>query len=124
MPFWDLHLHILILLAILWGHREQHIYRHGYKDTTYHLFGKLSVRYHFNLWISWSLICYALGYWYLTPLFAMIEDMAYFAFHPDDTLDSGDWINMGMGGVNILGKWIPFVYVIAVLSTYLLYRIS
>ena len=124
MPFWDLHLHILILLAILWGHREQHIYRNGYADKTYHLFGKLSVRYHFNLWASWLLICYGLGYWYLTPLFAMIEDMAYFAFHPADWLGPEDWINMGLGGFRCFGKWVPSVYIIAVLSTCLLYWVS
>lgn len=120
----QLDLLLLALIAVLWGYVEQHVYRQGYQDKTFHLFGKLSVRYHLPTWGMWAAINYLAGYWWFTPAFAMIEDMSYFFFDPTDELDKDDWINMGLGGVSISGVWIPTMYIIAIAVTVVLFLIK
>jgi len=114
---------LLVLLALEWGRREQHIYRNGYKDTTLHVFNKsISVNYHFSLVFSWAAICYAFGYWYMLPAFMVIEDWSYFRFHPTDTLGPEDWVNFGFGGLMLAPDvWLPNVYIVGLGTTAALY---
>lgn len=118
--FLDTAFWLLVATGVLWGFMEQHVFRNGFRDMTYHLFGKISLRYHGTLWALWAIICYQAGYWWFTPAFAVIEDISYFAFHAEDTLDEYDWINFGLGGVRLFRWWIPFVYGIAGALTLLL----
>lgn len=113
---------LLVASALVWGFTEQHIYRNGYRDKTYHLWGKLSVRYHLTIICQWAILCYALGYWWMLPAYMVIEDWAYFRFHPTDTLDENDWVNFGLGGIRVLGAWLPAVYAIGLLLSFSIYH--
>jgi hypothetical protein len=104
---------LLVASAVVWGFQEQHIYRNGYRDTTYHLFGKVSLRYHLPMVTIWGILCTVSGYWWMLPAYMVIEDWSYFRFHPTDSLDPKDWVNFGLGGFRLFGgAWIPTVYLI------------
>ena len=53
----------------------------------------------------------------------LLEDIAYFSFHPDKTLEEDSWVNFGLGGFRIIGKWIPWTYIILVGLFALIYKV-
>lgn len=51
------------------------------------------------------------------PITVLIEDYAYFLFHPKDNLDPNDWVNWHFGGMYISKKsWLPGVYIMLFLA--------
>lgn len=120
MPFFDLNLYVLAAVAVLYGYIEQHIYSQGYRDYTYHLFGKLSLRYHVPMLAMWACICQLAGHLWFFPAFAVIEDLSYFAFDPTDALDKDDWVNFGLGGLGLFGRWVPTVHLVGIVLSIIL----
>ena len=114
---------ILALVAVFYGYVEQNVYRHGYRDNGPHIW-KINPRYHLPLVGIWFLTCYLAGLWFLIGAFAVLEDMAYFFFHPEDTLDSGDWVTFGMGGIRLGKFFIPTTYFLGVGLSVGLYFLS
>ena len=115
---------ILAAIAILYGFLEQWIKRNGFSDKGYHIFGKISAHYHIPMLAMWLLTCHLAGAWWAVGAFAVLEDMAYFFFHPEDTLDSGDWVNFSLGGFRLFGRWIPWTYILGIGLSVGLYFLS
>ena len=116
---------ILCTLASLYGWIEQHIYRHGYEDTGWHIFGKINPRYHLPLVAFWLGICYLTGAWWFIGAFAVIEDWWFFRFHQDKKLQRSSWVTFGMGGIGWDGVFfIPTTYFIGVGLTIGFYYIN
>src|SRR3990167_8822449 len=97
----------LFLLAVLFGYLEQYIYRSGFANKGTLLFGWLTPEYHLPLGIIWFSLCYLAGNWWFFPVFCVVQDASWFAFHPD-TLDRDDWVTAGFGGFKVFGQFIPY----------------
>lgn len=110
----------LVILAILFGWLEQHIYRNGYSDLGTHWY-LINPRYHLPMFSVWAIICYIADSFWFIGLFAVIEDYFYFIFHPDDNLSKDDWIFKLLGGFSIGDRIvIPYMYLLGILISVLL----
>lgn len=129
---------IWFFAAILSGYLEQFLMRAGAQPHLYEirmgsnivkgqrkkLFGWLIPAYHLPLGALWFLVCLALGEPESFPVFCVLQDWAWFRFHPD-RLNPKAWVNAKLGGFYIFGTaesknnwWMPFTYLIGVgLST-------
>ena len=114
---------VLAAIAIMYGYIEQNIYRHGNRDNGPHIW-KINPRYHLPLVGIWLGTCYLAGAWWAIGIFCVIEDLSYFAFHPDDTLDEKDWVTFSMGGIRLGKFFIPTTYFIGIGLSVGLYFLS
>ena len=105
---------LLVLIAVLFGYIEQYTYRNGFATGGPRLFNWLSIPYHVPLGALWLSTCILAGAWWFFPAFCVVQDWAWFRFHPHDTLDPGDWVNAKLGGFYVFRAWIPYTYLIGV----------
>ena len=116
---------LLMLWSIQYGLLEQWIKRQGFRTRSKKILKYFSI-YHLML----------LGLFFMTigiagfkgnikylPLMILVEDISYFSFHPDQTLEEDSWVNFGLGGFRIIGKWIPWTYIILVGLFVLIYKV-
>jgi len=99
-----------LILAFWYGFLEAIIYKNGFRSGKKIIFGKFAV-YHLALLIG-ALILLGSKWKYL-PLMILIEDISFFLYSPK-TLNETSWINLWFGGFRILGRWIPFTYIILI----------
>ena len=107
---------LLTTFAIQQGLIEQTVYRSGF-ITRANLFKWFTAGYHIPLFLGWLLICTVLGLWWFFPAFCVIEDWAWYRFHPHKRLGPNSWSNFGLGGFRLFGEWIPVSYLIGILTS-------
>jgi len=104
---WDDYL-VAILFSIVYGWVEMRIYQRGFR-TQRTIFNHFGI-YHVGMLALFILAAYPLVK--LLPLMIMIEDAAFFYFHPDKELTKKSWVNWKLGGFKLWGQWIPTIYVL------------
>lgn len=104
---------ILAAAAVIYGKIEAEIFRGGWlpRDDGI-LLGYFSLTYHAPAFLLWLSICYLGGYWWIVFSFAQLEDLSYFIFNPTDKLTDKSWVSGKIGGFTVVGRYIPFVYLI------------
>jgi len=115
---------LLMLWSVQYGLVEQWIYRQGFRTRKWKILKYFSV-YHLmmlGLFISTIGIAGFMNNIKYLPIMILVEDMAYFFFHPEQRLEEKSWVNFGLGGFRIRGRWIPLTYVILVGVFALIYK--
>ena len=115
---------LLLVLAILAGHIEYIIYRDGFRSTGRRWFGLFTTSYHIPTILFWWLMCTGLGYWWAIGIFAMVQDMSWYAFNPLDRIDPSDWISRKFGGFRLANFYIPYAYLVHLLISTALFAVD
>ena len=115
---------LLMLWSIQYGLLEQWIKRQGFRTRSKKILKYFSI-YHLMMLGLFLITIGIAGFKgnikYLT-IMILLEDIAYFSFHPNQTLKEDSWVNFGIGGFRIIGKWIPWTYIILVGLFVLIYK--
>ena len=101
---------LLMLWSVQYGLIEQWIYRQGFKTRKEKILKYFSV-YHLmmlGLFLVTIGIAGFVGNIKYFPIMILVEDLSYFFFHPGQELKEESWVNFGLGGFRIMGKWIPW----------------
>ena len=120
---------VLVVFALFEGYREQLMKRSGarwWERTIFdgvgfpivvqrtRVFTIFTVAYHVPLAIFWTALCWKLNNIEFVPAFALVEDWAFFRFHPDDKIDETDWAHKHFGGktITMAGEslFLPYLY--------------
>ena len=116
---------LLMLWSIQYGLLEQWIKRQGFRTRSKKILKYFSI-YHlmmFGLFLMTIGIAGFKGNIKCLPLMILVEDISYFTFHPNQILEEDSWVNFGLGGFRIIGKWIPWTYIILVGLFALIYKV-
>jgi hypothetical protein len=119
----------LVVVAYMWGYYEQLVFRFrspkvGKYIAPKRMLGWASLEYHLPMVMMWQIICFIAGYWWFIGMFAVLQDDAYFRFHPTDTRDKNDWVNAKLGGFAVYGAWIPYTYIIGAGISFVLWFVQ
>lgn len=133
---------VLTAFALFEGYREQLMIRSGARWWERRLadgvtvrrkeiLGLLTVAYHIPMGCFWLGLCYVVGLWQFFPAFCVIQDWAYFRFHPYDTADENDWLHNWLGGVYLKGEngsrnpvFVAFAYVAGIVLSVIFFILT
>ena len=114
----------LVIYFCIYGWYEANLFAKGFHPGANDVFGIISSRYHFPMFVFLVFPCIIFNYGWLFPALLIIEDQSYFIFEPRDELDSEDWIAKILGGNHILGQFIPNLYFLLIVVSLALYTVS
>lgn len=103
----------LALAAWLSGWIEHVVMRDGFRSTGRRIpTGLFTLSYHWPIIALWLLICLLAGHGWFIGLYAVIQDVTWFAANPRETLGPEDWVNYRFGGTRIGRAWLPTTYLL------------
>jgi len=105
-------LSVAILVALIYGWGEQVLFRMtGWRPRP--VIGPFAW-YHLLVMGPLFIGVGLLTYWPVIPTLFVIEDSAFFLFHPSAVRGPDSWVNFGLGGRWVASLWLPHTYVLAV----------
>jgi len=116
-----------LFTAVIYGWIEANIYKVGWSSPPPHIYG-LSIKYHGGLFALMAGVYVASvgfsphGLW-AVPLWLMTEDIFYYVFNSGDWTNEPDWNSFGLGGIRVLGLFVPNTYLILTVLSIILYHI-
>lgn len=102
----------VLISAILYGLVEAFVFTHGFHPGEPNFVHLFSAGYHLPLAGIAFLIVLGFGQMRMFPVWIVLEDIVFFVFNASATLDASSWIAAGLGGIHILGGFIPTTYLL------------